>query len=354
MSQSNTSTEIASDGRPVVSIIIALHRWNDRSCKSVVECLKLSESTTFPIEVIVVSDQKGEEIPEGAKWYVTGAQGDTSPAFKRDVGVQHSEGTYLAFIDDDAFPESNWLNSAIAAITKMKVDAVGGPGVTPSDITWRERIGGAVYSSIFGSGPFRYRFRPQGSQKIIEEFPAYNFIVKQSALAAIGGWNSSFYGGEDTVVCTRLREKGFIIGYSPDVVVHHYRRAIFGSHLRQIGNVGRHRGNFVRNHDASSMHPIFFAPLLVPIIIFGALVLVLTMGVEHLAATIASALVLWLLLSVTSIKDAGWLSIAVPPAIVAHHLWYGGNFIRGFAESTIDTDRDTTALAGTKSVNPGE
>ena len=99
------------------------------------------------------------------------------------------------------------------------------------------------------------------------------------------------------------------------------------------------------------MHPIFMAPLLVPIAIIGALALTLTVGLEHVPFTVGAVLLAWILLSVPSVKDAGWLSIAVPPAIVAHHLWYGGNFIKGFTQATIDEDRDTTALEG--QVNDG-
>ena len=137
-----------------------------------------------------------------------------------------------------------------------------GPGVTPPNSPVLERAGGAFYESALGSGGLRYRFRPLGEVREIDDYPAYNFFVRTEALRSVRGWDSRFYGGEDTKLCLALHEAGHRLVYDPDVVVYHHRRPLFAPHMRQVGNVGRHRGYFVRAFPGTSARPIYFAPSL--------------------------------------------------------------------------------------------
>jgi GT2 family glycosyltransferase len=337
-----STTELISSTDPVVSIIIALHRWNERSARSVSRCIELRQHSS--IEVIVVSDQLIEGALLGAQWLVTGATGDTSPALKRDLGASAARGRFLAYIDDDAYPDIRWIDQALAAMDSLGVDGVGGPGVTPDGSNWRERLGGAIYCSILGSGPFRLRFTPLGKPRIVDELPAYNFIVKRECMDKIGGWNSSYYGGEDTAVCTQLRLNGYKLGYSPTVVVHHYRREMFRPHLRQVGNVGRHRGYFVRKRDASSLRVVFFAPSLIAVCIVAASVLSIVEGITHPFATLLCVGFLWIAVVLTSARGTGVAALALPVALAAHHMWYGVNFIRGMMSKSLDANRDVAAM----------
>jgi succinoglycan biosynthesis protein ExoM len=50
-----------------------------------------------------------------------------SIALARNKAVQNATGDYIAFIDDDEFPVSNWLSTLFAASEKYKVDGVLGP-----------------------------------------------------------------------------------------------------------------------------------------------------------------------------------------------------------------------------------
>ena len=339
---STPPTEPISSINPVVSVIIALHRWNERSARSVSQCIELRRHSS--VEVIVVSDQPMSGALPGAQWLFTGATGDTSPALKRDLGASVARGTFLAYIDDDAYPDVHWIDQALAAMESLGVDGVGGPGVTPDGSNWQERLGGAIYCSILGSGPFRLRFTPLGKPRVIDELPAYNFIVKRECMDKIGGWNSSFYGGEDTAVCTQLRLSGYRLGYSPNVVVYHYRREMFRPHLRQVGNVGRHRGYFVRKRDASSLRAIYFAPSFAVICIFIAILLTIIEGITHPLVTLLSVCGLWFAVAVTSVGEAGLMAIVFPIALAAHHLWYGVNFVRGMMSKSLDTNRDVSAM----------
>jgi hypothetical protein len=344
------STRQSANAAPLtVSIIIPLHRWNERSARSVTGCLELRQRTS--VEVIVVSDRAIEELPDGARVVVTGATSDTSPAFKRDMGGSVARGRFLAYIDDDAYPESDWLQQALAGLAELGVDGIGGPGLTPSDSSWRERLSGAVYGSILGSGPLRHRFVPDGKPRMVDELPAYNFVVKRECIDAIGGWKSSFYGGEDTAVCTRLRLHGFRLAYTPRAVVYHYRRNAPAAHLRQVGNVGRHRGYFVRTRDASSLRGLYFVPALLTLCFPIATAFVVFAAIRAPYVTLSSIGVIWVALAALAVKDVGARALVFPALLLAHHLWYGINFAMGLTSRTLDADRDSGAPAGAAAGN---
>lgn len=320
--------------RPDVSVIVPLHTDGARFRR----CLQIGMTlpTRLPYELIVVTDEADIDLPQGVVHVTTGLPGPTSPAIKRDVGGKHARGEIFAFIDDDAYPGQDWLDAAWRALQDPTLDGVGGPGLTPPGLPWRERLGGAVYESWLGSGPLRYRFTP-GRARDEDDLPAYNLFLRRKALESIGGWNSTFYGGEDTKVCLELVSRGFRLRYEPDVVVYHYRRPVMASHLRQVANVGRHRGFFAKRYPATSRRVAYALPAI------GALGLIpiawLTgraVARRPVSAVFALGSV-WLATAASAYPRVGPSAIAFPAALVAHHVAYGVSFLRGLMLRDLST-----------------
>lgn len=312
---------------PLVSVIVPVHRPTPAFRQGVQHVLALGGGMH---ELVVVSDRPIEGLPDDVKLVVTGSSTDTSPAEKRDAARDEARGEILAFIDDDAFPAHDWLERALARLEDREIAAVGGPGLTPPGSPFRERAGGAFYESYFGSASLRARFRPIGGVRPVDDWPAFNFVARRDALEAVGGWHSTFYGGEDTKLCLALRDAGFRIVYDPDVVVYHRRRPIFGPHLRQVGNVGRHRGYFVRAFTSTSARPIYFAPA-VGMILLGvsaAVALRRPRGRIGLLTACAGAVVA---IAAEARRDGHDTRVAVtlPAVTLASHAAYGAQFIRG-------------------------
>jgi glycosyltransferase involved in cell wall biosynthesis len=306
-------------------VIIPLHRDNPGFRACLAGCLALD----YPrVEVIVVSDEK-VELPAEVKSVLTGADHDTGPGEKRDVGMHAGGGDYLAFIDDDAVPRADWLRSAIQIFDDQAVGAVAGPGVTPAGSRWAERAGGAFYESWLGSGPYRYRFRP-GRRRDVDDYPAYNLIVRRSAAEHVKGWGTGFYGGEDTVICLALVEAGWRIVYDPQVVVFHQRRPVLRKHLAQVGNVGRHRGYFVKAYPQTSLRPSYFLPTLGTVALSGLTVAAIFSGRARaaLGAVIGAYLVGGIVLGLAE-RDDPSIAVALPGVALASHVTYGIQFVRG-------------------------
>jgi glycosyltransferase involved in cell wall biosynthesis len=319
--------------RPRVSVIVPLHRDTPafRRCLEAVRSLPGRDH-----ELIVVSDRP-VELPNDVRFVLTGAESDTSPAEKRDAAVSVAGADVLAFLDDDAYPAPDWLERALERLDDPAVAAVGGPGVTPPQSPFRERASGAFYESVFGSGGLRARFRPSGPSRRVDDWPAYNLLIRRDALARVGGWGSSFYGGEDTKVCLALRDAGYTIVYDPAVLVYHHRRGIFVAHLRQVGNVGRHRGYFVRKFPGTSARLTYFLPAAALVGLIAALPWIARSPRRRRRALIG-ALGTGALISASAALDGedAAVSAVLPSVVAASHAVYGAQFLRGLATPDLD------------------
>jgi len=292
-----------SSSNPEVSIIVPLHEDGERFRRCLRACLAMTVEASF--EIVIVSDGPVSNLPPEMVHAATSSPIPTSPAVKRDVGESAARGRILAFLDDDAYPSSNWLDAALEVLTTFGAHAVGGPGLTPPGSSWRERLGGAVYESRLGSGPLRYRFVPGASVAECDDLPAYNLIARRDAINAVGGWTSTFYGGEDTKVCLQLSAAGFT---------------------------------------ATSRRPIYFLPALGTFL--TAPVAVSLAMAFRASPKITSTLVFggWLVLSGSAASKLRFAALAFPGVLLSHHLAYGFNFVRGFFSSQLDEFRQSSPL----------
>jgi GT2 family glycosyltransferase len=304
------------------SIIVPAHRDGPALRTCLDACLE-QEYANF--EVIVASDRAFPGMPGAVTVVETGSRSDTSPAVKRDAAFSMASGDVLAYVDDDAYPRPNWLARAARHFEDPDLQALGGPGLTPPNSPWRERVGGAVYESPAGSGQLRYRFLPLAPRSVTD-YPAYNLFVRRVALQAVNGWGTAFYGGEDTVLCLKLAEAGWPVRYAPDVVVYHRRRPIVGPHLRQVANVGRHRGYFVRAFPATSRRAVYCLPAFLP----GALALGAIGVWRRPAVGLSVAAAGYTAVAAESLRRHPLsVALAAPVVTVGHHLAYGTAFLRG-------------------------
>lgn len=215
-------------------------------------------------EILILPNEK----PKSIKKYLKNSKikiipsGKVSPAVKRDLGAKKSKGKYLAFIDDDAYPQKNWLSVADELFKKEKIDAIGGPAITPKNDSLIQKASGLFFETVFGGGGMSYRYKPAKNNFYVDDFPSVNFIVSKKAFESVNGFNNDFWPGEDTKFCSDLIKKGYKILYSKDLVVYHHRRKSIFAHLKQVGNYGKHRGYFAKTFPETSLKPVYFAPSL--------------------------------------------------------------------------------------------
>ena len=245
---------------PFVSIVIACpgRSWILDECLAAI-----GEQTYRSYEVIVLPDMEFEKNGVAADSRVRMIPtGKVRPAEKRNVGIREARGEIVAFIDDDAYPESHWLEYAVKYFGEESIGAVGGPGITPPGDGFMAKVGGRVYDNILVSGNYRYRYKAGGVRRDVDDYPSCNLFVRTPLLRKIGGYRTDFWPGEDTLLCKDIIDSGHRIVYDPWVVVCHHRRPLFGPHLRQLGRYAFHRGYFVRRYPSNSAHFSYFVPSL--------------------------------------------------------------------------------------------
>lgn len=146
-------------------------------------------------------------------------------ATARNTGWQAAQGTYVAFLDDDAKAESNWLETAKGLIERNPTNlrCVGGPihpfYTSPKPDWWLDKY------------EIRTRGDVQRHLRKGEFFSGSNMIWLREALEKYGGFESSagmkgnqLGMGEETGLFRRVweGEESPVFLYSPDLRVYHW------------------------------------------------------------------------------------------------------------------------------------
>ena len=329
------------DRDPLVSIVIACpgDSWMLRECLTAI-----ANQTYRHFEVIVLPDGPFAA-DAGTERVRVIATGKVRPAEKRNLGIREAKGEIVAFIDDDAYPDSHWLEYAIRYFGDPSVGGVGGPGVTPAGDGFLPKLGGRVYDNLLVSGSYRYRYRAGGVRRDVDDYPSCNLFVRKALLDSFGGYRTDFWPGEDTLLCKDIVDRGARIVYDPWVVVNHHRRALFGAHLRQLGRYAFHRGYFCKRFPSNSLHLAYFVPTAfvlycltwVPAaaILFGPWPASMPSVVHALlGAFVALPMLVYLLavlLTTIALNPLTWLLTAA--GVVATHFTYGVRFAQGLCAS---------------------
>src|SRR3990167_1452760 len=125
--------------KPKISIIIPTRDMNDYIREAIPHHLNQSYQN---FEIIIVSENiDSERFPKTRFVKV----GKVPPAEKRNVGVREAKGEIIAFIDDDAYPEKDWLKNALTEFEDENIVAVGGPSFVPHRATFFQRVSNEVY-----------------------------------------------------------------------------------------------------------------------------------------------------------------------------------------------------------------
>jgi cellulose synthase/poly-beta-1,6-N-acetylglucosamine synthase-like glycosyltransferase len=282
-------------------------------------------------EVIIVTDEEVKDTPElSDKFIFLSSNGSGNPNVKRNLAAQKATGDVLVFMDDDAYPRSDWLTEAAKLFEDSSLYALGGPAVTPKDAKFLEQMSGKVLESWMASGGTTYRHIPS-TERDIDDYPTVNLFVRHEAFDRVGGFSLEFWPGEDTKLCLDLiKAYGRKFKYSPKPVVYHHRRNLFASHLKQISRYGRHRGQFARIFPENSRILSYFMPSLFILgLIRGPFAAVLLPILKPIYYSIVGLYILLLLLEARAQKNIE-SGVYVALGIFLTHLIYGTNFIVGF------------------------
>jgi len=218
-----------------VSVII---NTLDRAVELERTLLSLGQLRYPAFEVVVVHGPCRDHTPEVLKRFAPairiGACPQANLAMSRNIGVAMARGDIVAFLDDDAIPEPDWLDRLTCGFDDPRVGAAGGfirdrDGVRfQHQVIVADRLGEAEKFAAMPSvlGSHRY-FSPTGT----------NVAIRRDALLSIGGFDEEYaYFLDETDVNLRLVEAGWRLASIADAEVHH---KFSQSHLRSANRVPR-------------------------------------------------------------------------------------------------------------------
>ncbi len=323
--------------KPEVSIIIPVKKINDYLRKETIPSLLKQTYKNF--EIIILPDKKTKE--KFSKTRIIPTWSKTGPADKRDIGAKEANGEILAFLDDDSYPDKNWLKEAIRIFKEnKKVAGVCGPSLTPSHNNLRQKASGYVWSTWLGSGGAGTYRCAIDQRREVDDFPTVNLLIRKKDFQKVGGFDSHFWPGEDTKLCLDLTKKlKRKIIYDPKVLVYHHRREVFRPHLKQISRYAIHRGHFAQILPGTSFRIGYF----IPTFFFLGLIFGFLLSFVHpifrlfYLGSLGLYLVLILITAVQiyfkekNIK----LALLIIPSIFITHIVYGFLFIKGFLSSSL-------------------
>ena len=218
---------------PRVSVVVCTYN----GARTIRDCLEGLRRLEYPnYEVIVVDDGSTDGTGGIAAGYEcrlirTENRGLSSA---RNTGWKAASGEIVAYIDDDAYPDREWLQYLAASfLSTQNVGhaAVGGPNIAPGS-------DGPIAQCVAHSpgGPTHVLL----SDLEAEHIPGCNMAFRKSCLEAIGGFDEQFrVAGDDVDVCWRLQQRGWTLGFSPAAVVWHHRRNSVKAYWRQQKGYGK-------------------------------------------------------------------------------------------------------------------
>ncbi len=208
------------------------------------ECLTGVQALRYPsYEVLVVSDGSTDDSAAIARSFPGVRVIETENhglSAARNTAAAAATGEIVAYIDDDATPDPDWLTHIAASFASESNVAAGGPNVPPPE---SGRVAQCVANAP--GGPTHVLI----GDREAEHIPGCNMAIRKRVLQRIGGFDPQFRAaGDDVDVCWRLLEAGGSIAFNPGAVVCHHRRGTVRGYLRQQRAYGKAEALLERKH----------------------------------------------------------------------------------------------------------
>jgi succinoglycan biosynthesis protein ExoA len=249
------------------------------------------------------------------------------PSRQRNRAVAAAAGEVIYFLDDDSLVSPGFLQRAVRHYADPVVAAVGGPSLTPDTDSVLQHSFAMAFSSVFGGGGMRNRYRRTGVVRATcdRELILCNLSFRRERFLAQGGFDERLYPNEENELLERIRRDGGRLIHDPDLAVSRSQRPTFRAFCRQLYGYGRGRGE--QTVLSGIIKPITFIPSIF-------LLYILLLPLAHKAVyylPLLCYLILSLIISVFEGIRGGRLrsALSLPVVFPFFHLCYGLGMIRG-------------------------
>ncbi len=215
---------------PSVSVVVCSYN----GAATIRDTLEALSKISYPnVEVIFVNDGSTDETADIAGEYdvtliSTENQGLSNA---RNTGWQAAKGEIIAYIDDDAYPDPDWLRYIAHTFMTTEYAGVGGPNVAPA--------GDGPIADCVANAPGR-PVQVLLTDTEAEHIPGCNMAFRRSVLEAINGFDPRYRAaGDDVDLCWRIQERGWRIGFHAAALNCHHCRNSLSMYWKQQQGYGK-------------------------------------------------------------------------------------------------------------------
>lgn len=187
------------------------------AAKTICFCLEAIFKQTYPLkEVVVIDDGSTDETVERVSRYpvrLIRHMSNRGLAAARNTAIRNINTEFVASLDADCLPETDWLEQLMKKFDSSEIAGVGGKLLETYSSTvfdlWRSAHMKQCWDEEENSPPFLF-----GS----------NTVFRKEALLKVGLYNEDFKNNyEDVDICARLKKEGYTLAYEPKAIVHHLK-----------------------------------------------------------------------------------------------------------------------------------
>jgi|GEM_PF-2628695 len=205
---------------PFVSAVICTYN----RAKYLDRCIESLKNQNYPnLEIIVVNGPSTDETDVILQKYpelkLIRQNKLNGLSFARNLGIDASKGDIVAFIDDDAIADPNWIKFLVEGYDYELIGGVGGLVYGPQKTHLQFDRG--IINKCAAPTPIR----DEDSLLKKDEFyiiMGTNSSFRKDILKEVGGFDPYFrYYHDESDLCVRIAQKGYKIVYKKDAFVIH-------------------------------------------------------------------------------------------------------------------------------------
>ncbi len=152
---------------------------------------------------------------------------------KREVGLRHSNGDIVVYMDPDVMPNKDWLANIVYLLTEGGEVAVGGPVSGIGDSFWDRFIDRTESGAKTPRVPRVIHIDKHNSSQ--HKFPVTaNFAARRTVLEEVGGFDPRYWKSlEDFSLMQALVDAGYVIRLDPTLNAERHHRTGLGPLSRE-------------------------------------------------------------------------------------------------------------------------
>ena len=155
--------------------------------------------------------------------YLRNEQGYGNMPMSRNIGLRSARGQIIAYLDDDAYAEPQWLEEIVAAYDDENVGAVGGRAINGQP--GESSKGVYEIGKILPNGLITQNFSADPGKIVdVDIILGCNMSFRREVLARLGGFREHYTATcncEETDMCSRVKKLGYSIRFNPKACVEH-------------------------------------------------------------------------------------------------------------------------------------